>query len=124
MREGCIGETVAALAAAEARDVAEDPAVRAALAAIADDEAEHAAMAWRLVAWAFRSGDAEVRAAITEAFGQPVDLGGLGDEAAMEGVDAAAFHAHGRLLPSELRAHAERALADVVRPSAAALLAA
>ena len=120
VREGCIGETLAALAAAEARDATEDPAVRAALDAIARDEAEHAAMSWRLTAWAFRTGGAAVREAIAAAFAAPVDLG---SEAAPEGVDASAFRAHGRLLPAELRAHAERALAEVIRPSAAALLA-
>ncbi len=119
VREGCVGETVAALAAADARDAAEDPAVRDALTLLAADEAEHAAMAWRLVAWAFRDGDAEVREAIAAAFAEPVDLG---CDDAPAGIDERAFRAHGRLLPAELRAHAERALAEVVRPSAAALL--
>jgi hypothetical protein len=79
-------------------------------------------MAWRLVAWAHRAGGAEVRAAIATAFAADVDLGDLAGTGEEEGVDADAFHAHGRLLPSEIRAHAERALAEVVRPSAAALM--
>jgi hypothetical protein len=120
VREGCIGETIAALAAAEARDRARDPAVRAALDVIATDEAEHAAMSWRLCAWAYRTGDVSVRAAIAHAFASSLDLP---IEEAPEGIDADAFHAHGRLLPSEARESAERALAEVVRPSAAALLA-
>ena len=119
VREGCVGETVAALAAADARDAAEDPAVRAALATIAADEADHAAMAWRLVAWAHRSGDAEVRDAIAAAFGEPAELG---SEIAPAGIDERAFRAPGRLRPAEPRACAERALVEVVRPSAAALL--
>ncbi len=119
VREGCVGETLAALAAADARDAAEDPAVRAALTTLAADEAEHAAMAWRLVAWAHRSGDAEVREAIAAAFAEPALLG---DEVSPGDVDEAALRAHGRLPPAELRANAEHALAEVVRPSAAALL--
>jgi hypothetical protein len=120
VREGCIGETIAAIAAAEARDLARDPAVRAALDVIATDEAEHAAMSWRLCAWAYRTGGADVRAAIANAFASALDLPA---EEAPEGIDADAFRAHGRLLPSEARESAERALAEVVRPSAAALLA-
>ena len=56
VREGCINETLAAVQAAEQLARAEDPAVRAALAKIAEDEARHAALAWRTVAWALRAG--------------------------------------------------------------------
>jgi hypothetical protein len=65
--EGCIGETVAAAVAAEQRARAEVPAVRAALAQIAADEAHHAELAWKTVAWAVRTGGDEVRAAVEEA---------------------------------------------------------
>jgi len=49
--EGCIGETVAALEATEALATATVPAVRQVLLQIAEDEARHAALAWRFVAW-------------------------------------------------------------------------
>jgi len=49
--EGCIGETVAALEASEALAGATVPAVRQVLEQIAEDEARHAALAWRFVAW-------------------------------------------------------------------------
>ena len=52
VREGCIGETVAAVEAAEAATYAGDPVVRAALEQIAADEQRHADLAWRFVAWA------------------------------------------------------------------------
>ena len=107
-------------AAQEAREGARDPAARAALDGIADDEAEHAAMAWRLAAWAFRSGSAEVRGAIAAAFAAPVEAG---VEAVPAGIDEVAYRAHGRLMPEDLRELTARALAEVVRPSAAALLA-
>jgi len=50
--EGCVGETLGALQAANARDAAQDPDERALLTRIADDEARHAELAWKTVAWA------------------------------------------------------------------------
>ena len=50
--EGCVGETTAALEAAEAAAHAEDPVVRGVLERIARDEQTHAELAWRFVAWA------------------------------------------------------------------------
>jgi hypothetical protein len=51
IQEGCIGETAAAVEAAEAHARATDPAVRRVLERIAADEARHAALAWQFVAW-------------------------------------------------------------------------
>ena len=120
VREGCVGETIAALVALEARDRASDPAVRAAIDAIVDDETEHAAMSWRLVAWAHREGGAEVRAAIADAFSASATPP---PEALPPGADPNAFRAHGRPLPEDIRAIAQSALAEVIRPSATALMA-
>jgi len=50
--EGCLGETGAALEAAWAASTAQDEVVKTTLAGIADDEARHAALAFRFVAWA------------------------------------------------------------------------
>jgi hypothetical protein len=50
--EGCIGETVAAVEAAEQLAHANDPRVREVLAGISEDEARHAELAWRFVKWA------------------------------------------------------------------------
>lgn len=50
--EGCIGETVAAVEAAEAAAHAEDAVIAGALARIAEDEGRHAELAWRFVRWA------------------------------------------------------------------------
>lgn len=50
VREGCIGETLAAAEAQLLADTAE-PVFAAALAQIARDEARHAALAWRTEAW-------------------------------------------------------------------------
>lgn len=49
--EGCVGETLAAHEAAVAAEAAADPAIAALLRGVADDEARHAALAWRIVRW-------------------------------------------------------------------------
>lgn len=51
-REGCIGETIAALDAEIALQDCEAPAVRHVLQTIAHDEAKHTELAWRFTAWA------------------------------------------------------------------------
>lgn len=68
VREGCIDETLAALEAEERLSRSDDPAVRGVLAIIAEDEARHAELAWRTVAWAVRTGGERVRQAVALAF--------------------------------------------------------
>lgn len=113
--EGCVGETLAAVQAAEQLAVAEDPAVRAVLQTIAEDEARHAELAWRTVAWALKSGGDEVRSALREALGQ-VSVGASGGRA------DATLRAHGVLDSAAVRASVERTLRDVVMPCARGLL--
>jgi hypothetical protein len=50
--EGCIGETVAALEAAELAQRVDDPILRGVLEGIAGDEKRHAALAFKFVKWA------------------------------------------------------------------------
>ncbi|MEZ4446180.1 MAG: ferritin-like domain-containing protein [Polyangiaceae bacterium] len=57
--EGCIGETVAAVEAAEAAAHASDPVVRAVLDRVTADEIRHAELAWRYVAWLLEEGPAD-----------------------------------------------------------------
>ncbi len=59
--EGCVGEVMAALEAREALEYAQEPAVRAALETIARDEARHAELAWRTVAWALAAEPPRLR---------------------------------------------------------------
>ncbi|MGK3965247.1 ferritin-like domain-containing protein [Sorangium sp. So ce118] len=118
-REGCVGETLAAVLAAEQLGQARDPAVRAALTVIAADEARHAELAWRAVAWAVATGGAEVRAAVIDAFAAAEEvLAGFASGA----VASPELAAHGRLGATEAAAVLRRALDEVVRPAAAALL--
>ncbi|NUO48457.1 MAG: ferritin-like domain-containing protein [Polyangiaceae bacterium] len=56
VKEGCVGETLAALVASAQHDVATDNAVRSALEVVRADEGRHAELAWKLVAWALRAG--------------------------------------------------------------------
>ena len=69
VREGCIGETLAAVDAAARLAVARDPAVRAALSVIVTDESEHAALAWRTLRWLLETDeDGSVRARVGAVF--------------------------------------------------------
>jgi hypothetical protein len=119
VHEGCVGETVAAVVAAEQLARATDPAVRAALAEIVADEARHAELAWATVTWAARAGGAEVRAAIARALFDAL-AGGRG--APSPGAAApGALEAHGRLDAATVARVAAGAMTDVVGPAARAL---
>jgi len=63
--EGCIGETIASLVAARAAAASTCPHTQATLAAIADDEARHAELAWASVAWLLGQGGREVHDSLT-----------------------------------------------------------
>jgi hypothetical protein len=118
--EGCIGETLAALQAAEQARRATDPAVVASLESTVEDETRHAELAWRVTAWALETGGDRVRRAVERTFAdfRPPDAPTID----LEGVSGDDFVAHGRLSPDEARATALEALERVVRPCAAALL--
>jgi hypothetical protein len=134
VREGCVGETVAAVMASEQRAAAQDPAVRAALATIAEDEARHAELAWRIVAWAVRAGGSEVREAAARALVEAITMGetpkpplqaigaAWGDAGVGEAGEDASTRAHGRLGAAEAAGAMRSALAEVVAPSARSLL--
>jgi hypothetical protein len=115
--EGCVGETRAALEAAEAARVATVPGVKRALERIAADESGHAALAWRVVKWIL--GEHPELASVAEAeFARvaspaPVVLCGPG---------RAPLLAHGLLDTGTLgRIHASAAR-EVIAPCAQALL--
>ena len=68
IREGCVGETVAAIEAREAAEHASDPAVRELLLRISEDETRHAELAYRFVKWALSLGGAELERAVQREF--------------------------------------------------------
>lgn len=119
-REGCIGETVAAWVAAERAPAARDPAVRAVLERIAEDEARHAELAWRFVRWALENGADEVRAAVAAVLG---DLPLGGEPASPDPVRDPVLADQGWVTPERARALEHCALREVVEPCARALFA-
>lgn len=123
VREGCVGETLAALHARAAAEQARDPVVRAALRTIADDEERHAALAFRFVAWALGSGPPAAREGALRALREL-----LSSESAAPARFAelephpAILRAHGRASAIEIERARIRGLAEVVEPAARALL--
>jgi len=65
--EGCVRESYGASVAYHQAHAASDPAVRAALAAIADDEASHAELSWDIDRWFLGQASPAERAAVREA---------------------------------------------------------
>jgi hypothetical protein len=125
--EGCIGETVAAVEAAEALTYAEDPAVRAALERVVRDETRHAELAWRFVKWVIESNPSGLRDAALEALSTVVasELAASPiPAAARQAPPQAALLAHGALDIETRRELRRRVLADVIEPCAGALVAA
>jgi hypothetical protein len=120
--EGCVGETLSAIIASEQLAAATDPAVRRALAAIAEDEARHAELAWRTVAWAVETGGDEVRAAVEAAF-EAATARLPSPPRCDPSLPAAALRAHGRIDGDAIRLACARAWDEVVLPCARALLA-
>jgi len=100
--EGCIGETTAALLAAERARAAESPELRAVYERIAEDESRHAELAFRFVAWAIAEGGGEVRNALSAAFAALRTSGSPVRSRARDSV----LRAHGRLAPRLLGAAA------------------
>jgi hypothetical protein len=121
VREACIGETLAALEAIEALAEAREPAVRAALERIADDELRHAQLGWRHLRWVLDHADGSMRTATIEILDRALEdtlfspIVGAGD---------GSLRAHG-VLDAESRARARAGgILEIVRPCAAAIVAA
>jgi hypothetical protein len=121
VREGCIGETISALQLQVAAARATEPRVRARLVAIAEQELQHAELAWSALAWLLAQGDARVHERVAQTFAQaPAFVPRAAD--ASDELPSSVLHAHGRLGADERLALAERALARLVAPAAARLL--
>lgn len=121
--EGCVGETLAAHQASTAAELASDPVVRRVLADIAEDEARHAELAWRFVAWALAQGDAEVRAAVASALAGARPGAPSEDAERPAPIAAAVWRAHGRLSPREQARTLARGYREIIAPCARVLLA-
>ena len=100
--EGCIAEFVSASIVAAARDAASDPAVKTALTRIAEQELDHALLAWRYLAWACSSGDAHLRTRVAKRLRSRSDHVGLGARTSLP-ASPDAMRAHGYLPVDERR---------------------
>ena len=119
IREGCVGESCAALEAEVAHERATAPPVRKLLARIVRDERAHAELSWAYLVWAMESGlispeavHHEFQLAMREAAAdvtQPVEL-------------PIALSEHGFLTVTERERARLRALDLIVRPGVNALL--
>ena len=123
-REGCVGETLAAVVLGAAARGCPDKALSQQLQSIADDEARHAELAWRFVAWAVATGGDEVRAAVTHTFAHELAAGPGTDprEALLDGVTDAERALAGRLSRRDSETLRRRTLAEIVAPSVQELL--
>lgn len=116
VRDGAVGETIAAYLAAEALEQATDPEVRRSLQIVVRDETAHAELAWETLAWALRVGGDEVRDAIRAVFAT-VTSSTSPPERSTPGT-----RAHGMLSAEQRDAAARRCIEEVLRPVMASLL--
>ena len=122
VREGCVGETIASLLATEQQRRATDPVAAIALEKIAEDEARHAELAWRFVAWALSQGDEHLKAAVRETFAQELSAPLAPEPESWSDEQILAFHAAGRLSPREMQQVQGVARLQVLKPAVEALL--
>ncbi len=120
VEEGCVGETLGALLAERQAAQATEPLVKRVCKRIERDEARHAELAWRFVAWAVKKSP-ELAPAIGEAFRLAVERARQA-RIVDYGVDERAWAAHGRLTCRQASDIVRHALDEVVRPCATALL--
>lgn len=113
VRDGCLAETLGAHVLGVAAEHAPEPTVRAALLSMAEEEARHAVLSFRIVAWALRSGRADVLAGVHAAFAAPWPSIDVRELSLRSGVDV-----------ERLAAAAEQGQKEVLAPAAAHLLAA
>ncbi|MBK8257108.1 MAG: ferritin-like domain-containing protein [Polyangiaceae bacterium] len=122
VEEGCVGETVAAMFAAEQRSYATDGQVQRALDAIMREEAAHAELAWATLKWAVAQGGEPVRKAAVTAFERAAKrIEMYGSDAVTIRASTEVGAAHGRLSGAVFRRVATQTLRDVLLPCAEAM---
>ncbi|WP_281317442.1 hypothetical protein [Polyangium sp. y55x31] len=105
--DGCLGEGAAAERARRQARGAKEPGIGAALGAIAEDEARHAELGWRIVAWCLSEGGRPVREALGEAVAASPE--GPAREEVPE-AEPSAWRAHGRIGQHDIDAAWEKNL--------------
>lgn len=115
IREGCVGETAAAVEAGEGAARAQDPEVRTTLETISADESMHAELAWKTVLWAQNTFGETARSVIREEIARLADELALVQEIRRSKRDETLLD-HG-VVTDNVRAQIRRAvLRDVVVP--------
>jgi hypothetical protein len=117
--EGCVGETLAALEAQQAAEQCRDAVVADALRGIARDEASHASLAWKFLAWAL-ARDPELASQVRAVFELVADTQGDPDPDTRA---AAALREYGVLTALDRHELRTQVVREVIRPCASALLA-
>ncbi len=120
-REGCIAETISALQLQVAAARTRDPVVRTRLVAIAEQELQHAQLAWSALAWLMEHGDDALREGVARTFAHAAQFVPRASDAS-DALPVEVLREHGRLDAAERMALAERALDRLVAPAAAQLL--
>lgn len=121
VREGCIAETISAWHVSIAAASARDPAMALALARVAEQELEHAALAWAFLAWALPQADDSLRRRIEATLHDADRFAPRGPTLAAT-VGSGEWLAHG-ILPSDEHASATRhAVRELVAPVARSLM--
>lgn len=115
--DGCVGESAAALEAEQARGVVADARIRAALEIVARDEAAHAELAFRVVAWAIDVGGEGAALAAREALAS-VERSAI-EPAPADGPDLSAF---GLVSAADARAIRAAVVREVAAPCLRAML--
>ncbi len=119
--EGCVGETIAALAARRAARRCELQATRDTLLTISEDETRHAELAWATVAWAVRTGGRAVADAL-RALAHDLQARPVADPGP-DRLSPATLAAHGRLTTAALAATRRDAWQDIIAPTLELILA-
>jgi hypothetical protein len=120
VREGCIAETISAWHVTLAAKSARDPAMAHALARVAEQELEHAALAWSFLAWALPRASDSLRRRIDATLHTPARHAPRGPALATT-LSAADWLAHGILPTHEHTAATQHALHELVVPLARSL---
>ncbi|MCO4745029.1 MAG: ferritin-like domain-containing protein [Proteobacteria bacterium] len=116
-REGAVGEALAAQLAASRLQRATDPAVRAVLERVAQEEAQHAELAWRILRWALEIGGAPVHTALSAVFDE------LAHSSPPTSVQPSELESHGMLGADADSLEVHQCIHRVLLPVAATLLA-
>lgn len=120
VREGCIGETVSALEASEAAEHCVDTPTRLVLERIAREEAAHAELAWRFVAWALGRAGSSLIERVRSTFA--AELARPAEHDAPTSLHDLTLLAFGVVTPAEREKLRRRALSETVLPCADVLL--